>query len=91
MEVSGGKTSTRISLDISPLLFHTVSKLVQALVITYVYVFQDLAVEGDVLLPKPFLNVGFNVIVRWKPLASKMFLQRTNVTVQGAVSGLCGG
>jgi hypothetical protein len=45
MEVNGDKKSMRISLDTSPLFHHTVSKLVQAL-----------AVEGDVLLPKQFLN-----------------------------------
>jgi hypothetical protein len=31
MEVNVGKKSTQISLDISPLFFHIVSKLVQAL------------------------------------------------------------
>jgi hypothetical protein len=45
-------------LDIIPLLFHVVSKFVQALVITYDEIFQVLAVE-DVLLQKPFLDLGF--------------------------------
>jgi hypothetical protein len=44
-----------MSLDISPLFFHIVSKLVQALFITYDEIFQALAAERDVLLPKPFL------------------------------------
>jgi hypothetical protein len=43
-------------LEISPVFFHIVSKLVQALVITHSEIFQALAVEVDVLLPKPFLN-----------------------------------
>jgi hypothetical protein len=43
-------------MDISPLFFHVVSKFVQALVIIYDEVFQALAVEGDVLFPKPFLD-----------------------------------
>jgi hypothetical protein len=60
LEVSEGKKSTRISLDISPLFLHTVSKLVQTLVIT------------DVLLPKPFLDLGFGGVIRWKSLASEM-------------------
>jgi hypothetical protein len=51
MKVNGDKLRTQISLDISPLLFHTVSKLVQALVITYDEIFQALAVEADVVLP----------------------------------------
>jgi hypothetical protein len=42
-------------LDISPLFFHIVSKLVQALVTTY-EIFEALAIEGDILLPKPFLD-----------------------------------
>jgi hypothetical protein len=56
MEVIGDKKSKRIPLDISPLFFHIVSELVQALVITYSEIFQALAVEGDVLLLKPFLG-----------------------------------
>jgi hypothetical protein len=55
MEVSGGKKSTQISLNISPLFFHVIHKPLQALVITYDEIFQALAV-GDVLLPKPFLD-----------------------------------
>jgi hypothetical protein len=60
MEVSGGKKSTRTCLDISPLFFHTFPRVVQGLVITYDEIFQALAVEGDVLLPKPFLDLGFD-------------------------------
>jgi hypothetical protein len=48
--------SIQISLDISPLFFHLVSKLVQAPVITYDEIFQALVAEGDFLLPKPFLD-----------------------------------
>jgi hypothetical protein len=54
MGVSGDKKSKWTSLDISPLFFFTVQKLVQALVITYDEIFQALALEGDVLLPKPY-------------------------------------
>jgi hypothetical protein len=56
MEVSGNKKSTRISLNISPIFSHIVSKLVQALVIAYDEIFQAPAVKGHVLLPKPFLD-----------------------------------
>jgi hypothetical protein len=55
MEVNGDKKSTQMSLDISLLFFHIVSKLVQAFAITYNEIFQALGVEGDVLLPKTFL------------------------------------
>jgi hypothetical protein len=57
MEVSEDKKITRICLDIGPPFFHTVSKLVQALVIIHDEIFEVLAVEGDVLLPKPFLDL----------------------------------
>jgi hypothetical protein len=43
-------------LDISPLFFCIVSKLVQAPVITYDETFKALAVEEDILSPKPFLD-----------------------------------
>jgi hypothetical protein len=56
MEVSGDKKSTRVSLDACPLFFHVVSKLVQALFIICDEIFQALAIEGDVLLRKPFLD-----------------------------------
>jgi hypothetical protein len=55
MQVTGDKKSTKISLDIHPLFFHIFSKLFQALIITYDEIFQAQAVEGDVLLLKPFL------------------------------------
>jgi hypothetical protein len=58
MEVNGGKKTTRITLDIRPLFFHIVSKLVHAAVITYDKIFQALAIEGDVLLPKQFLDLA---------------------------------
>jgi hypothetical protein len=43
-------------LDISPLFFYIVSKLIQALVITHDEFFQALAVEGEVLRPEPFVE-----------------------------------
>jgi hypothetical protein len=49
------KKSIWISLDISPLFFHIVFKLVQVHVITYDENIQALAVK-DVLLPDPFLD-----------------------------------
>jgi hypothetical protein len=108
-------------LDNNPLFFHIVSKIVQTLVITYDEIFQALAVEGDVLLPKPlldctvhprlgplglrrvwqtgkasprekpFLDLGFDVVVIWKTPASEMFLQVTkHVKVQGDRVGAVG-
>jgi hypothetical protein len=56
MEVYGDKKSIHISLNVSPIFFHIVSKLFQALFLTYDDIFQALSVEGDVLLPKPFLD-----------------------------------
>jgi hypothetical protein len=77
MEVSGGRKSKRVCLDITLLLFNTVPKLVQALVIMYDEIFQAVAVEGDVLLPNPFLYLGFDD-VRWtrKSPAREMFFFR---------------
>jgi hypothetical protein len=43
----------------SPLFLHIVPKRVQAHVITYNEIFQALAVEGDILILKPFLGLGF--------------------------------
>jgi hypothetical protein len=65
MEVSGDKKSTRMRFDISPLFFSCCSTLVWALVITHDEIFQAVAVE-DVLLPKPWLDVGVDGVVRWK-------------------------
>lgn len=45
-----------MSLDISPLFFHMVSKLAEPLVITYNEIFWALPIEGVVLLLKPFLD-----------------------------------
>jgi hypothetical protein len=85
LEVIGDKKSTPTSLDISPLFFHVVSKLVQALVITYYEIFQALAIEGDVLLPKPFLDLGFDGVVRWKSPASEGFFQVSkHVEIRGS-------
>jgi hypothetical protein len=38
-------------------------------------IFQALAVEGNILLLKPFLDLGFDGVVRWKLLAKKTFYQ----------------
>jgi hypothetical protein len=57
MEESGDKKSPWICLDISPIFFHGVPEIVQAIVITYVEIFKALAVEGDFLLLKPFLDL----------------------------------
>jgi hypothetical protein len=92
MEVSGGKNIIPVSLDISPLLFHIVSKLVQALVITYDEIFQALAVKRDVLLLKLFLDLGVDNVIRWKSPASDVFFQfAKHVKVEGSESGLYGG
>jgi hypothetical protein len=55
--------------------FLIVLKFLQALVIMYEEIFQAVAVEGDVLLPKPFLDFGFKGVVRWKSPASEMFFR----------------
>jgi hypothetical protein len=69
IEVHDDKKSARISLDISSLFFHIVLKLVQALVITYDEIFEALAVEGDILLLKPFLDPTPNIVQpRLRPL-----------------------
>jgi hypothetical protein len=67
-------------LDISPLSFHIVPKLVQALVIiTYDDIFLALAVEEDILLLKTFPDLSFNGVIKWKSLASEMFLRWPNM------------
>jgi hypothetical protein len=75
MEVSGGKKSSWIYLDICPVFFHLVPRLVQAVVITYYEIFQVLAVEGDILLPKPFLDLSFYAVVKWISPAWEIFFQ----------------
>jgi hypothetical protein len=55
MEVNGDKKSIQISSNSSPLVFCTVSKTVQAPVVTYDDIFQAL-VEGEVLLLEPLLD-----------------------------------
>jgi hypothetical protein len=72
MEVTGDKRSAQTCLDTSPVFFHIVPKLVHALV-TYDEIFQAVVVEGGILLPKIFLDIGFNGIIRWKLPASEMF------------------
>jgi hypothetical protein len=56
MEVSGNRKHIWIPLDISPLFFHILSKIVQALFVTYDGIFQALVVKGYILLLKPFLD-----------------------------------
>jgi hypothetical protein len=73
VEVNGEEKIKRISLDVSPLFFRIVSRLVQALVIICGEVFQALVVERNVLLPKPCLDPGFDGVVGWKSPASEMF------------------
>jgi hypothetical protein len=43
--------------------------------VTYDEIFQALAVKGGVLFPLPFLDLGFDGVVRWKSPASEMFSQ----------------
>jgi hypothetical protein len=82
VEVSVDRKSTPISLDISPLFSHIVSKLVQAFVIIYVGIFQALALQGDVLLPKPFLDPAPSTVQpRLGPLFSLTCLEhRKNIS-----------
>jgi hypothetical protein len=75
MELSVDKESTQVCLDISPLLLHTVPQLVQVPVIIHDETLQALAVEGDVLIPKPFLDLGFDGAIRWKSPSSETFSQ----------------
>jgi hypothetical protein len=75
MEVSGNKKSTWICLDIRPLFFHTVPKLVQAFVTMYSEIFQALATEEDVLLLKPLLEPDSDSVVRWKLQALTILFQ----------------
>jgi hypothetical protein len=74
MVISGEKKNTRISLDNNPLFFHIVIILLQIIFVTNGEIFQARAVEGDVLLRKPFLVLGFNGIVRWKSQVSYILL-----------------
>jgi hypothetical protein len=57
----------------------------QALIITCDEIFQVLAVEGHVPLPKTLLDLGFDgVVVRWKSPASEIFFPfAKNVEVGG--------
>jgi hypothetical protein len=75
--VIGGKKSTQICVDINSLFFHTVPKLVVTLVITDDGIFQALPVEGHILIPKPFPDLGFDGVVRWKLSALETFFQFT--------------
>jgi hypothetical protein len=58
-----------VYLNISSLFFHINPKIVQALFVAQDEIFHALAVERDVLLPKPFLDLGFDgVQPRLSPL-----------------------
>jgi hypothetical protein len=88
LEVSGDKKSTWICLDISPLFFSIVPRVVQALVITCDELFQALVVEAGVLLPKPFLDLGIAGVIRWKLAVLEMFSQfAKHLKVQGRQVG----
>jgi hypothetical protein len=54
-----------------------VPKLVQALILMYYEIFEALVVGGGILLPKPFLDLGFGGVIRWTSnlLSSDMFFQ----------------
>jgi hypothetical protein len=71
MEVRADKKNTYMFT--LALFFHIALRPVQALVITYDKISQALAVQADVLLPKPFLYFGFDGVVRWKSPASEIF------------------
>jgi hypothetical protein len=64
--VSGDKKSKQICLDISPVFFHIVPKPVQTLAIMYDEIFQVLAIGGEILLLKPFLDLSFEGVIIWK-------------------------
>jgi hypothetical protein len=65
--VNGGQwkqVKPRVKYEHQSFFFHTVvMKLVQALVMAYEQIFQDLAAE-DVLFSKPQLDLSFNNIIR---------------------------
>jgi hypothetical protein len=52
----------------------------------YDEIFQALAEGGDALLPKPFLDRGFDGVIRWKLRASEIF--SVCHTCEGAKLGL---
>jgi hypothetical protein len=55
----------------------------------YDEIFQTQAVDGDVLLPKPFLDFGFDGVVRRKLPASDVFQFAKHVKVRkGEVTAL---
>jgi hypothetical protein len=83
MEVSGDKKSRLICLDTNPLFFYIVPKFVQALVIMYDEIFQALMLEEDSLLPKPFLDLGFDSVIRRKSASYKFFQFSKHLKVQG--------
>jgi hypothetical protein len=41
----------------------------------YNEIFQALVVDGDALLPNPFLDLCFDGVIRWKLPATEMFYQ----------------
>jgi hypothetical protein len=87
MEVSRDKKSTGIYLDISPLLFCIVSKLVQALAITYLEIFQALVVERDIRQPKPFPDTTLPTIqTQLSPLGLSYVWQTEKTSLRPVIS-----
>jgi len=66
------KLKRSYSLDTSPVFFHNVTVLVQALHTEYGEIFQALMVKIDVLLSKPLMVISFDDIIRWNSLISEI-------------------
>jgi hypothetical protein len=60
-------------LDTIETFFHNVTGFVHTFVTGYDELFQALAIEHNILLLRPFLDFGSDVL-RWKVPTSKMFL-----------------
>jgi hypothetical protein len=90
---NGGKwrqeTYTGSFGNLSPVFPHSF-QLLQALVITYDDIFQSLSVEGDVLLPKPFLDPPIptlpTVELRVGPFVLSRVWQTENSSPRQAIS-----
>jgi hypothetical protein len=88
MEVSRDKKNTAVCFNVSRLFFHTFSKPVQTPVIMCDEIFHPLAVEGDILLPKSFLCLCFDGVIRRKsPVLVTLFQFAKHVKVQGGQVG----
>jgi hypothetical protein len=87
MEVIGDKKSIQISSGISPLFFHIILYLIQALVTTYDEILQALVVEGDVLLLEPFLDpTSPTVQARLGPFGLSQVWQTEKTSMRLAIS-----